>query len=184
MTAEGRISPLGAAARGGLAGIAGALTLSLLDRTLGALLGGEPEPPQPPGLGADVLVREPTGPESMATLFAEKVAAGLFGSALGERRGPAGAAVHTAYGTFWGIVLGLVQGSLRPRPWIAGPLHGLAVWAVGPLALVPRMHITPPPWRQPPRRALLTLAAHLVYGLVVALAYEAREGGPDGNGQR
>ena len=184
MTAKGRISPLGAAARGGLAGIAGTLTLSLLDRTLGSLLGGEPEPPRPPGFGAEVLVREPTGPESMATIFAEKVAAGLFGSALGERRGPAGVAVHAAYGTFWGIVLGLVQGSLRPRPWVAGPLHGLAVWAVGPLALVPGMHITPPPWRQPPRRALMTLAAHLTYGLVAALAYEAGPGLPRGDGQR
>jgi hypothetical protein len=35
MTAQRRISPLGAAARGGLAGIAGTLTLSLLDRMLG-----------------------------------------------------------------------------------------------------------------------------------------------------
>ena len=184
MTVQGRISPLRAAARGGLAGIAGTLTLSLLDRTLGSLLGGEPEPPQPPGFGAEVLVREPTGPESMATIFAEKVAAGLFGSALGERRGRAGAAVHGAYGTFWGIVLGLVQGSLRPRPWIAGPLHGLAVWAVGPLALVPGMQIMPPPWRQPPRRALMTLAAHLVYGLVAALAYEAAPGPSGADGHR
>ena len=184
MTAQGRISPLGAAARGGLAGIAGTLTLSLLDRMLGALLGAEPEPPQPPGFGAEVLVREPTGPESMATIFAEKVAAGLFGSALGERRSRAGAAVHAAYGTFWGVVLGLVQGSLRPRPWVAGPFHGLAVWAVGPLALVPGMHITPPPWRQPPRRALMTLAAHLVYGLVAALAYGAAPGCRGGDGQR
>ena len=125
MTVQGRISPLRAAARGGLAGIAGTLTLSLLDRTLGSLLGGEPEPPQPPGFGAEVLVREPTGPESMATIFAEKVAAGILRSGLGERRGRAGGAVHGAYGTFRGIVLGLVRGRLRPRPWIAGRLHGL-----------------------------------------------------------
>ena len=184
MTPERRISPLGAAALGGLAGIAGTLALSLLDRTLASLLDGEPEPPRPPGFGAEVLVREPTGPESMATVFAEKVAAGLFGSALGERRGPAGAAVHAAYGTSWGVVLGLVQGSLRPRPWVAGPLHGLVVWAVGPLALVPGMHITPPPWRQPPRRALMTLAAHLTYGLVVALAYGAGPEPARADGQR
>ena len=184
MLMEGRISPLGAAARGGLAGIAGTLTLSLLDRTLESFLGGEPEPPQPPGFGAEVLVREPTGPESMATIFAEKVAAGLFGSVLDERRGPVGAAVHASYGAIWGIVLGLVQGSVRPRPWVVGPLHGLAVWAIGPLALVPGMHITPPPWRQPPRRALLTLAGHLVYGLVAALIYEAAPGRPGGGGRR
>ena len=67
---------------------------------------------------------------------------------------------------------------------MAGPLHGLAVWAVGPLTLVPRMHVTPPPWRQPPRRALMTLATHLVYGLVAALAYEAAPGPAGVDGQR
>ncbi len=184
MTPADRVNPLGAAARGGLAGITGTLALSLLDRVMGPLLGGEPEPPQPPGFGAAVLVREPTGPESMATIFAEKVATGLFDNPLSERRDRAGAAVHAAYGTFWGVILGLVQGSLRPRPWLAGPLHGLVVWAVGPLALVPGMHITPPPWRQAPRRALTTLAAHLVYGLVSALAYEAASPRRGGDGRR
>ncbi len=171
-----RVNPLGAAARGALAGMTGTLTLSLLNRVMLPLMGGAPEPPQPPGFGAAVLVREPTGLESMATIFAEKVATGLFDNPLGEHRDQAGAAVHAAYGTFWGVILGLVQGGLRPRPWLAGPLHGLAVWAIGPLALVPGMHITPPPWRQGPRRALMTLAAHLVYGLVSALAYEATTG--------
>jgi uncharacterized membrane protein YagU involved in acid resistance len=183
MIAKKRVSPLGAAARGGIAGVAGTLTLSLLDRLLGSRTGREPVPPQPPGFGAEVLVREPTGPESMATIFAEKVASGLFGSALGERRAQAGVAVHTAYGTFWGVVLGLVLGSFRQRPWVAGPLHGLAVWAIGPLALVPGMRITPPPWRQPQRRALLIFAAHLVYGLVAALAYEVAPKSPGADRQ-
>ncbi|HEU5315575.1 MAG TPA: hypothetical protein VFX49_05655 [Chloroflexota bacterium] len=112
------------------------------------------------------------GPEGLAEQFAHKVASGVFGHDISRWRGPAGMATHLTYGSLWGALFGLIQGSVRASVLPAGTVYGLLVWAAGPAALVPAMKLMPPPWKEPPQRALLLVAAHVAYGLALAGAFE------------
>ncbi|GAA3549522.1 hypothetical protein GCM10022419_032340 [Nonomuraea rosea] len=72
--------------------------------------------------------------------------------------------VHWGYGTFGGLLFGLLPSGVRRRPW-AGPAYGLAFWAVFETTIAPALGL---PRRSPTtaeRLALLT--DHLLYGTVV-----------------
>lgn len=175
MASKGAATPLGVISWGGVAGLTGALLLTALDWAMQSVLKDESQSSVAPGYGPEVLVNPATSAENVATIFAEKVGSGLFSGHLGERRWAAGEAVHFTYGGLWGAVYGIVQGSLGLPPWLAGPVHGLVIWAVGPVVMLPAMRIAPAPWRVPPDKAALAVGAHLVYGLATALVYEAEQ---------
>ena len=228
-----RETPLGAAGRGLLAGLAASLLLSLLSRLLpgmsnrpggpgerGASGGKNPPPPDNPfdsrqvrewqarsqtpaafrgaadaGQGAPsapdggaaggatpsatpsgaLATPQAPGPEGLAEQFAFKVAAGVFDRDTSRYLRPMGLATHLAYGSLWGALYGLTQASYRRRPARFGAAYGLAVWLVGPAALVPAMKLMRPPWDEPPIRTSMMVAGHLVYGLAVAEAFEVLE---------
>jgi uncharacterized membrane protein YagU involved in acid resistance len=109
-----------------------------------------------------------SGPEGAAGLFAAKLASGLFGRDLARRTKYWGRAVHVAYGTFWGLMYGILQTSTRRRPAVTGPSHGLFVWAFGPALLVPAMKLMPPPAKTPAADTAVSLAAHIIYGVTTA----------------
>ena len=50
----------------------------------------------------------------------------------------------------------------------SGAFYGVAVWAVSYLGWIPGLHLLKPANRHPPRRDLLMIAAHLVWGTVMA----------------
>ena len=108
------------------------------------------------------------GPEGPAGLFAAKVASGLFGRDLAKRTKVWGRVVHLAYGSFWGMVYGMLQNKSRRRPQIAGASHGMLVWAFGPAVLVPAMKLMPPPSKVPREQTALNFAAHVIYGVTLA----------------
>jgi hypothetical protein len=132
-------------------------------------------PGEPPGVTPAGALTQPQapGPEGLAEQFAFKVASGLFGRDIGPAARPAGVAVHLAYGSVWGMFYGLLQSSYRLPPVPFGMAYGLVVWLVGPAFLLPSMKLMRPPLQEPPVRATMLLAGHVVYGAALAAALEA-----------
>ena len=115
------------------------------------------------------------GPEGLAEQFAFKIASGVFGVDLAPHARVAGISTHLLYGSSWGVLYGLVQGTVRRAPAPTGTLFGLFVWLVGPALLVPAMRLMRPPHREPPVRTGMLVAGHIAYGLAVAGVYETLE---------
>jgi hypothetical protein len=113
------------------------------------------------------------GPEGAAERFAVKLGSGLFNRDVAPYAKPAGKAVHLLYGSFWGALYGLVQASLRRSPLMAGLLHGLVVWSVGPAWLVPAMKVMRPPQQQSALTNALMIAGHIIYGQAVSQVFAA-----------
>lgn len=71
---------------------------------------------------------------------------------------------HFGYGTTVGGLYGLIcESGLRPSAG-SGAAYGLFVWAGSYLGLLPALGLLSPATRHPPRRTLLMIAAHLVWG--------------------
>jgi hypothetical protein len=84
--------------------------------------------------------------------------------------------MHWAYGTGWGAVYGLVEGSKARRPLVDGLVFGTGVWALSYATLVP-MGIYRPPTGNPPAELAIDWSYHAVYGAAAAAAYRAIPGG-------
>jgi uncharacterized membrane protein YagU involved in acid resistance len=86
----------------------------------------------------------------------------------GERKA-ATLAAHYSFGTAMGTVYGLVC-SQGLRPGVStGMMYGLCVWAGNYLGMLPGLGLLSPATKHPPRRTLLMVVAHLVWGAVVGL---------------
>jgi uncharacterized membrane protein YagU involved in acid resistance len=210
-------TPVGAAVRGAVGGVAATLLLSVLARVLPGMRDRPPgrpvpaaapsdpfdpagvrewqaraqspalsrgrahEPPLgqrfPPGSPGEALVQvQAPGPEGLAAQFAFKVALGVFDKDIAGQLRPVGFGVHVLYGTFWGALFGIAQGTYHRRPGPAGALYGLLVWLIGPALLVPAMKLMPPPAAEPPVRTAAMVAGHVAYGVALAAAYGRLEG--------
>lgn len=178
-TSAPRGTPIGAAGRGIVGGLAGALLLSALSRILPALR--DRPPPvgyqEPGGLSTAAPARaltvpQPPGPEGLAEQFAFKVASGVFGRDLGPHARLGGRAVHLAYGGAWGLLYGLLQASHRRPPVPFGVAYGLVVWLVGPGVVVPAMRLMDRPGDEPAGRTASLIGGHVAYGLALAAVFE------------
>jgi hypothetical protein len=83
--------------------------------------------------------------------------------------------MHWGYGTSWGAVYGLVEGTVHAPPLKSGLAFGTAVWAAGLVGL-PAMRLAPPVWEYPPLELALEVGYHLVYGVAAAFAFAALRG--------
>jgi uncharacterized membrane protein YagU involved in acid resistance len=90
-----------------------------------------------------------------------------------------GMATHLAYGSLWGVLYGLIQGSYRLRPGRFGPLYGMVVYGVGPAFLVPAMKLMRPPQDEPLARTSKLILGHMVYGAVLAGVFSIEERGAE-----
>ncbi|MFD1911043.1 hypothetical protein [Halodurantibacterium flavum] len=70
---------------------------------------------------------------------------------------------HFGYGAAAGALYALL-----PRRKSPGALYGVAVWAASYFGWVPGFRILRPASRHPPRRDILMIAAHLVWGLALS----------------
>jgi hypothetical protein len=114
------------------------------------------------------------GPEGAAEYFIVKVGSGLFDRDFARYSKPAGKILHLVYGSFCGLVYGILQGQGRRNVWLAGTVHGFLVWSVGPGSLVPAMRLMLPPWKAPKRQTAVMVAGHIVYGVVVAQLFDVQ----------
>jgi hypothetical protein len=182
---DDRHSPLTVATEGVLAGMAGALTVTVLVAAGRWAIAGRDgrspvlaTPADERITAGQVLSEGPDLPANMnrvTAIFVQKLATGLFGASLdADQQYLAGTLWHLAYGGFWGLLYALWRGSLPLPPLALGPAHGLLVWAVGPGWLVPKMGLMLPPGRQRPRTTALVAGIHAAYGLIVALLVALR----------
>lgn len=180
--ARSRSTPIGVAGRGIVGGLAGTFLLSVLARVLPGMRVNSEQAravaarnPSGSTLAPALEIPQSPGPEGLAEQFAYKVASGVFGRDLSSSTRLAGRVVHLAYGSGWGMVYGLWQGSYPVSPLLAGPLYGVAVWAVGPGLLVPSMRLIEWPSTLPRDRTIELVTGHVAYGLALALTFDVLE---------
>ncbi len=183
-------TPLGVAACGLVAGMAGAVLVSLIGSAYQrARAGGSDDGPEEANTGSggggdpsaagitagEALADGPDMPPNMnrvTATFVQKVATGIFGASLDkDQRYVAGFAWHLLYGGFWGVVYALLRSSLRLPALVLSPLHGLAVWAIGPGWLVPRMKLMLAPGEQELHTRAMVCGIHPLYSALVAGVY-------------
>lgn len=160
-------SPLGAFFAGCAAGFAGALAQSLFFAQTRKIA------PAPP---AEAFV--PVEPEQRQEMPTQTVARRV--TEQPAQRGPlehgarAAQAVHLAFGTGWGGLYGLAAGTLpRLGTLKAGLGFGMVVWLVSDDVLLPVFRLSAWPHRYPIQSHLYAIAAHAVYGAVVASTFAA-----------
>jgi hypothetical protein len=150
------ITPLGAVARGLASGVVGTAAMTVAQSAYFKAQGSEPS----------------TTPAEVA----KRILRGVFHRRIDEDKTEAlNNAMHWTYGTSWGIVYGLVQGTVRTRAARNGMLFGSLVWGAS-LIHLPAMKLAPPVWKYEPAQVASDLSFHLIYGEAVALAYAALRG--------
>lgn len=149
----GNLTPLGAVARGALAGAAGTALMTV----------------------AQTAYYKATDTDSSSTpgeVLKRIVEGVLHRDFPDESMDAATQGMHWAYGTSWGVPYGLAAGSRTPSDSVLASTlaFALPVWAASQTELV-AMQIAPPPWQSSPSILAMDLGFHLVYGLGGALAF-------------
>ena len=152
-----RPTPLGAIARGLAAGVVGTAVMTAAQELAARARSRAPAPP-------------PTDPWEAASTpakVARKVLEGVFDRPVPPERIPfLTNAMHWAYGTGWGAVYGIVEGTFPGHSLRRGLLFGTAVWVMAYVQLVP-MGLYELPWKYPLSGEAEELGFHLAYGIGV-----------------
>jgi Protein of unknown function (DUF1440) len=160
------LTPIGAVARGLLAGAVGT---AAMDRFLYVRYrrGGGKERPEEWEFSEDLSGWE--GAPAPAQV-GKRLWEGLFQVELPPTRAElVNNVMHWAYGTLWGALYGIVAGSLPKRRVGYGLPFGAAVWA-GDYVILPAAKLYKPIWQYDAKTLAKDLTAHLVYGLATAAA--------------
>jgi hypothetical protein len=163
--------PLGALARGLVAGAAGAGVQSLFFRATAPVA---PRPSQPPATETKPDGQDETNLETLSRRFAE----GLMqrGPLEGAAKHRAASATHYLFGAVWGGLYAMWRESGRAP----ATLFGLAVWMLSDNFILPLFRLSAWPHRYSVKEHAYAAEAHLVYGLSTAAAYALlRDIGPD-----
>ena len=118
----------------------------------------------------------------------EAVVTGLEKKLLGKKRmrehtrRQATMPTHYAFGAGAGLGYGLLRALAdRANPALLGAAWGVAVWAASYEGWLPATGITPATTDREPRRWINPIAAHLVFGVATAYAFEALSAEPEGD---
>lgn len=144
---SGRRPPLGLGSRmviGAIAGFVGTMAMTRAMRRLHARLPEEERYPLPPREIVDSVAAPPDEAAKDAT-----------------------AASHFLYGGMSGAVIGALNAPVSP---VSGAVAGVAIWLGSYMGWIPAGGILRPATGHPPRRNLLMIAAHLVWGWSTARA--------------
>jgi hypothetical protein len=162
-------SPLGAVARGVVAGVAGTAALTVV-QTATALRRGaglkDAVAPDPPDSWDEAPAPGQVGERLIRFAFARDVEPDHANAVTNV--------VHWTYGAAWGGAFGLVQATLRRSPVAAGGAFAVAVLGAA-YALLPAMGVYRKPWEYPPSTLAIDGAYHMVYGVTTALAFRLLE---------
>lgn len=155
------MTPLGALARGLVAGIAGTAAMTAYQELVAKIRGGESKEPT---RWVDTPVPAQLGKRIVEGVLDRKVTlkdAPLLTNAM-----------HWGYGVSWGGIYGLVQESIRANAAADGAALGTALWGSSYIAM-PAIGLQEQIWKYPPKELAIEFSYHLVYGLGVAAAYRA-----------
>lgn len=162
-------SPLGALARGVAAGVVGTAAMTAY-QTLRSVRKGMPVKdavaPDPPPEWEDAPAPGQVGYRFVRGLFQQDVPA--------SRATAMTNAVHWLYGTAWGGLYGLVEGTAEVNPLVAGAGFGSVVFA-NAYAALPAMGLYDPPWKYDAKTLGIDWSYHLVYGVTTALTFRLLE---------
>jgi uncharacterized membrane protein YagU involved in acid resistance len=78
-------------------------------------------------------------------------------------------ALHFLFGAATGSLYGILEDKVPVQASIKGLLAGMVVWAGSYLGWVPMLDVMPPATRQPWRRNVMMIVAHLIWGLVLSV---------------
>jgi Protein of unknown function (DUF1440) len=146
-------TPLAAVARGLAAGAVGTAAMTAAQTAYYKAQGSEPS----------------TTPAEVA----KRIIRGVFDRSVDEDKTEVlNNAMHWTYGTSWGAVYGLAQGTVHARSTRHGLLFGTLVWGTS-LVHLPAMKLAPPVWEYEPAQLASDVGFHLIYGITVGLTYSA-----------
>jgi uncharacterized membrane protein YagU involved in acid resistance len=167
------VTPLGAVARGLAAGVIGTAVMTAWQEVSMRLESSGEGHAGDGGSGPAVAEQDPWERASAPAKVARKFLEGVFDERVPpEKIGLLTNVMHWGYGTGWGAIYGLIQGT-RPGPALRrGLLFGTAVWAMSYVTLVP-MGLYQPPWKYSPNEVALDISYHLAYGAGVGAGYAA-----------
>jgi hypothetical protein len=146
-----RTTPLGAVAKGIVAGAAGTGVMTAYQLAVARTMGS----------GSSYTPAE-VGKRIIEGVLRREVPA--------ERTEALNNVVHALYGTSWGPLYGIVQSSLHPGRTRHGVAFAALVWGAS-LVELPALGLAPPVWEMSPQTVALDFSYHLAYGLGVAGAY-------------
>lgn len=165
-----RVTPLGAVVRGLAAGVIGTAVmtawqeLSMKLQSSGEDGGGDENP-------AAGQQQDPWEQASAPAKVARKMLEGVFDHKVPpEKIGLLTNTMHWGYGTSWGALYGLIQGTSPGPPLRRGLLFAGGVWAMSYVMLVP-MGLYQPPWEYPPKEVAMDVSFHMAYGAGVGAGY-------------
>jgi hypothetical protein len=169
-------TPVGALARGALAGTAGTLAMDLLLFARYKRAGGKDRFSAWEFSSGVVSWDDAPAPAQVGRRVVESV----FQRKLPDQRAAlVNNIVHWSFGILSGAQYGLLGGSLRRPNTLYGAPFGAGVWATG-FAVLPAAGLYEPIWKYDHKTLAKDLSAHLVYGLTTAAVFgrlPARRGG-------
>lgn len=157
-------TPLGALARGLIAGAAGAWAQNLFFKATRRWM------PQPTRLPKELQKPEPEAQqENSLETVARRTVEGLMqrGPIAPETKSAAASAVHYGFGAAWGGVYALCRESFRTSP----ALFGLTVWMASDNLLLPAFRVAAWPQHYSFKEHHYAAHAHLAWGFSTAAVY-------------
>lgn len=163
------MTPIGAIARGLIAGAAGTAAMDLLlFRRYKRENGEDSFPAWEFSSGLSSWEQAPAPAQ-----VGKRVVEGIFQVEVAPERVPlVNNITHWGYGILGGVQYGILAGSLAAPKVAYGIPFGAGVWATGYVVL-PLAHLYKPIWQYDLGTLAKDLSAHLVYGLTTAVAFDA-----------
>jgi hypothetical protein len=162
------MTPMGAVARGIVAGAAGSFAQGLFFVATRRIT---PATPQNVFSPSEEAQREETATQTVA----RRVVVCMMGRGPIRDKERAGEIVHVAFGSAWGGVYGLLRGTWPGLGTPAGAAaFGTIVWGVSDNLLLPAFRLAAWPQAYPLRVHVYAWVAHLAYGFGVWGAFEAQ----------
>lgn len=157
-------TPLEAVARGLAAGVAGTAAMTGWQALSARLWSSDEEA----SAGAP---DDPWAQASVPARLGRRVIEGVFEREVPpDKIGVLTNVMHWGYGTAWGAIYGLIEGSSPRHATRRGLAFGTGVWALSYAQLVP-IGLYEPPWKYAPSELALDLSYHVAYGLGVGLGW-------------
>lgn len=168
-----RVTPLGAVGRGLIAGVLGTVVMTAWQELSTKLQSSAQSDEAAGSVAAEQQPQDPWEQASAPAKVARRILEGVFHQAVPSQRiGLLTNAMHWGYGTGWGAIYGLIQGT-SPGPALRrGVLFGTGVWAMSYVMLVP-VGLYELPWQYAPQELGMDLSYHLAYGAGVGAGWAA-----------
>jgi hypothetical protein len=165
-------TPLGALGRGLIAGVAGTAAMTAYQTARSIRSGStvkDAVAPDPPEAWGDAPAPGQVGYRFLRGMFEKHVSPRQATKMTN--------AVHWLYGTAWGGLYGLAEGTAELNPVVAGTGFGSLVFA-NAYAMLPAMGLYDPPWKYDAKTLGIDWSYHLVYGVTTAVTFRLLEPRP------